>query len=65
MLQRLGGWMVGIGAIITALALSSGFVALFRDLDSLAKVLLGLVPVGFVLLFAGLVTVLMVPRDDR
>lgn len=65
MQQRFGGWMVSIGAILTALALCSGFVALFRDQDSLAKVLLGLVPVGFVVLFAGLVTVLMVPRDDR
>ena len=55
---------VYLGVILVVLGLVTGFGALFTDLDDLAIMLLRLVPLGFVLGFAGLAVLLLLgPRD--
>ncbi len=52
---RLGRLTVWAGAILSAAGLVAGFGALFLEPGGLAVELLGLVPVGFLLLLTGTV----------
>lgn len=64
-IQRIAGIIILGGSALTLLSLLAGFFFLFSDQDDLAKRLLGLVPIGFLLVFTGLVTtVLSGPRSD-
>lgn len=45
-----------IGAIIVAIGLVAGFVFMFLGNDPLTKIFLGMIPVGFLILFVGVVT---------
>ena len=57
-MHRLGTWMVWIGLILNLVGLVFGFGAMFIDADHQAVNLLGLVPLGFMVLLGGVVTVL-------
>ncbi|MBK8455242.1 MAG: hypothetical protein WAQ53_07345 [Thiofilum sp.] len=55
-----------LGLIITFLSLVGGFSAMFMDYDQLAQFLFMVIPVGFVITFAGLATVvLFAPREGN
>jgi len=45
-----------IGAIIITVGLAAGFYFMFQENDDQAKVFLSLIPVGFLVLFVGVVT---------
>ena len=61
---RLGRYTVYFGILLVATGLIGGFLALFRDADSLAVNMLVLVPVGFAALLTGtVISQLMTPPD--
>jgi len=65
-MHRAGRVSIYIGIALVAMGLIVGFTAMFMDYDNLAKMLIGLVPIGFVLLLAGTVaTQLSPPRDKQ
>ena len=63
---RLGRYTVYLGIVLVIVGLIGGFLALFRDADSLAVNLLVLVPVGFAALLTGtVISQLMTPTDRQ
>jgi len=63
---RLGRYTVYLGIALVATGLIGGFLALFRDADSLAVNMLVLVPVGFAALLTGtVISQLMTPTDRQ
>jgi hypothetical protein len=65
-MARVGRYTVYLGIILVAVGLIGGFLALFRDADSLAVNLLILVPLGFAALLTGTVIAqLATPRDKQ
>ena len=63
---RLGRYTVYFGVVLIAVGMIGGFLALFRDADSLAVNILILVPIGFVALLTGTVIAqLMTPPDKQ
>ncbi len=65
-MHQVGRVTIYIGGALTALGLIIGFGAMFMDHDDYAKLFIGLVPVGFVLLLTGTVTTLLsTPRDKQ
>jgi hypothetical protein len=63
---RLGRYTVYLGIVLIAVGLIGGFLALFRDADSLAVNILVLVPVGFTALLTGtVISQLMTPPDKQ
>jgi len=63
---RLGRYTVYLGIVLVAVGLIGGFLALFRDADSLAVNMLVLVPVGFAALLTGtVISQLMTPPDQQ
>jgi uncharacterized membrane protein len=65
-MHRAGRASIYIGIALVAIGLIVGFTAMFMDYDDQAKMLIGLVPIGFVLLLAGTVaTQLSTPRDKQ
>ncbi len=63
---RLGRYTVYLGIVLIAVGLIGGFLALFRDADSLAVNILVLVPVGFAALLTGtVISQLMTPPDKQ
>jgi hypothetical protein len=63
---RLGRYTVYLGIVLVTVGLIGGFLALFRDADSLAVNLLVLVPVGFAALLTGtVISQLMTPTDRQ
>ena len=54
-MHKLGKVTIYIGIALTAIGMIVGFSAMFMDSDNLAKVFIGLVPVGFILLLTGTV----------
>ncbi len=61
----LGRILVYIGLIITAVSLVLGFGFMFNDQDKLAQFFLMAIPFGFVILFAGVSTVVMFASDEK
>jgi len=63
---RLGRYTVYLGILLIAVGLIGGFLALFRNADSLAVNILVLVPVGFTALLTGtVISQLMTPPDKQ
>jgi uncharacterized membrane protein len=63
-MHRAGRASIYIGIALVAIGLIVGFAAMFMDYDDQAKMLIGLVPIGFILLLVGTVaTQLSSPRD--
>ncbi|MBU0655509.1 MAG: hypothetical protein KJ914_10310 [Gammaproteobacteria bacterium] len=64
-MDRIGRYSFIAGLVITIAGLVLGFGFMFADSDELAKMFLMAVPLGFLILFAGLSTiVLFSPRDS-
>lgn len=51
-----------VGALIVAVSMIAGFTYMYLGNDHLTKVFLGMVPVGFLVLFVGVVTNML--KDD-
>ena len=65
-MERVGRYTVYLGIILVLVGLTGGFIALFREADSLAVNILVLVPVGFVALLTGtVISQLMTPTDKQ
>ena len=63
-MHQAGRVTIYIGITLTAIGLVIGFTTMFMGHDDDAKVFIGLVPIGFVLLLVGTVTTqLSSPRD--
>lgn len=45
-----------IGAVIIAIGVAAGFYFMFQENDDQAKIFLSIIPVGFLVLFVGVVT---------
>jgi hypothetical protein len=61
-----GRYTVYLGIVLVTVGLIGGFLALFRDADSLAVNILVLVPVGFAALLTGtVISQLMTPTDKN
>ena len=64
-MDRIGRYSLIVGIIITVIGLILGFGFMFADKDELAKLFLMVVPLGFLLAFAGLSTIILFsPRDS-
>jgi ABC-type antimicrobial peptide transport system permease subunit len=64
-MDRLGRYSLIAGLVITVVGLIFGFYFMFTDSDELAEMFLMAVPLGFLITFAGLSTVVMFsPRDS-
>lgn len=57
-MHRFGTFLIWLGLLLSVGGLAIGFGAMFIDADHEAVNVLGLVPLGFMLLLAGVVTVL-------
>jgi uncharacterized membrane protein len=65
-MHRAGKITLYVGIALIVIGMIVGFSAMFMDKDNLAKVFLGLVPIGFVLLLTGTVaTQLSVSSKDN
>ena len=65
-MHQVGRVTIYIGIALTVIGMIVGFTAMFMDSDNLAKVFIGLVPIGFVLLLAGTVaTQLSAPKSNN
>ena len=64
-MHQVGRVTIYIGIILTAIGLIIGFTAMFMDADDVAKMFLGLVPIGFVLLLVGTVSSQLSSRRDK
>jgi len=65
-MHQVGRVTIYIGIALTVIGMIVGFTAMYMDSDNLAKVFIGLVPIGFVLLLTGTVaTQLSTPRTDN
>lgn len=64
-MHRAGRVSIYIGIALVLSGLVVGFGAMFMDYDNQAKVLIGLVPIGFVLLLAGTVATQLAPPKDK
>jgi hypothetical protein len=63
-MYHFGRYSIIAGIILTVIALVFGFGTMFRGVEEWAKFFLSMIPVGFVVTFTGLVTVLLVgPRE--
>jgi hypothetical protein len=63
-MDRLGHYSLILGLVLTVVGLVLGFGFMFSDKDDLAKLFLMVVPLGFLILFAGLSTVVLFsPRE--
>lgn len=56
---RIGKYVLFAGLIATLIGLVAGFFFLFTDHDERAKLFLGMVPPGFLMVFTGLVMTLL------
>ncbi len=64
-MDRIGRYSTIIGLLLTVVGLVFGFGFMFAHNDELAKFFLMVVPFGFLILFAGVSTVVMFsPRED-
>lgn len=64
MTNRIGKGLLLFGVLVTMIGLVAGFAFLFTEQDERAKLFLGAVPPGFLLVFTGLVmTLLADPRS--
>ena len=64
MTYKIGKSLLLFGVVVTAIGLAAGFWFLFSAQDQRAKLFLGAVPPGFLLVFTGLVmTLLAEPRE--
>ncbi|UOG91698.1 MAG: hypothetical protein L3K52_16120 [Candidatus Thiothrix sulfatifontis] len=64
-MDRLGRYSLIIGLVITVVGLIFGFGFMLVDSDELAKMFLLAVPLGFMVTFAGLATIVIFsPRED-
>jgi len=54
-MYQLGKITIYVGIALVAIGLIVGFTAMLLDNDNLAKVFIGLVPIGFILLLTGTV----------
>ncbi len=55
-MHQLGKVAIYIGIALVVIGLIVGFTTMFMDKDNLAKMFIGLVPIGFILLLTGTVT---------
>jgi hypothetical protein len=62
---RIGRYTAYFGGIMTLLSLVIGFTAMFKGVEDMAKFFIMLVPVGFLLLFMGVVTTFLVTTEDN
>ncbi|PWQ99063.1 hypothetical protein [Leucothrix pacifica] len=65
MAVKIGRFLFILGLILTLIGLVAGFGLMFQDIDEWAKLFLMLVPVGFVIGFAGFTATLMSTPDKR
>ena len=65
MAVKIGRFLFILGLILTLIGLVAGFGLMFQDIDEWAKLFLMLVPVGFVIGFAGFTATLMSTPEKR
>ena len=65
MAVKIGRFLFIFGLILTLVGLVAGFGFMFQDIDEWAKLFLMLVPVGFVIGFAGFTATLMSTPEKR
>ena len=63
MTHKLGVWALIFGGVLTAVGLVAGFGMMFAGIDDYAKTFLGLVPLGFLCGFTGVVMTLLGKSD--
>ena len=62
---RIGRYTAYFGGIMTFLSLVIGFTAMFNGAEGMAKFFIMLVPIGFLILFTGVVTTFLVSTDEQ
>jgi len=64
-MHRAGRIAIYIGIGLVAVGLIVGFTLMFKGDDDLAKLFIGLVPIGFLSLLTGMVTILLSTPEDK
>ena len=65
MAAKVGRFLFVLGLIITVVGLIAGFTLMFKDYDELAKVFLMIIPIGFIIGFAGLTATLITSPESK
>ncbi|RVU83915.1 hypothetical protein EOL70_13965 [Leucothrix sargassi] len=65
MAAKVGRIVFVIGLIITIIGLIAGFTLMFKGYDDLAKVFLMIIPMGFIIGFAGLTATLITSPESK
>ena len=65
MAAKVGRFLFVLGLIITVVGLVAGFTLMFKDYDELAKVFLMIIPIGFIVGFAGLTATLITSPESK
>ena len=58
-MYRFGRYLLYVGLVLGLIGLFGGFGLMFLGIDAWAKPLIAMIPVGFLLVFTGLVTTLL------
>ncbi|MBK1673471.1 hypothetical protein CKO35_09145 [Ectothiorhodospira shaposhnikovii] len=64
-MHRIGKYSMVVGALLTLAGMIVGFDALFYGTDEIAKYFLSLVPLGVLVVFTGLVTVVLTEQRHK
>ena len=65
MALKIGKYLFIFGLIVTIVGLVAGFGLMFQDIDEWAKLFLMIVPIGFMIGFAGFTATLMSSPEKR
>ena len=65
MAAKVGRVVLIIGLLITVIGLIAGFTLMFKGYDDLAKVFLMIIPIGFIVGFAGLTATLITSPESK
>jgi hypothetical protein len=65
MAAKVGRYLFVLGLIVTVVGLIAGFTLMFQDYDEWAKMFLMIIPIGFVIGFAGLTATLITSPESK
>ena len=65
MAAKVGRYLFIVGLLIAVVGLIAGFTLMFQSYDELAKLFLMIIPIGFIIGFAGLTATLITSPESK